>query len=364
MSSPPDLNEEPPEQPTRGLPLRAKTLLVAAVVVGLSFRFFDAVSLVLLGLLAAACVASLLRPVRDRVPGPRWVGALAAELLPLGALIGLGWAITSRMRASIGHVAESLGDLRATVNDQLQSWTSGLGLSWSPDAKSIGTRLLHWVTSSQGSLLGETTDLASRAILWLAFVFFGSLYMLFVSRRELERAVLARLSERHARRLVTSADALEEKLRRWALGTLSSMVLVGAATWGGFAIIGLPFALVLGLLAGFGEIVPTVGPLLAFAVAAAVGASQGSSAVLGVVAVWLAVQTLESYVLLPFIMRKAVRVPPVVTLFTVVLWGKILGLAGLLLALPLDLTLWTLWSVFRRDGRGRAEDDAHAHSAA
>jgi predicted PurR-regulated permease PerM len=48
----------------------------------------------------------------------------------------------------------------------------------------------------------------------------------------------------------------------------------------------------------------------------------------------------EDYIVLPLIMRNAVRIAPVVTLFTVVLWGEIFGVPGLMLAIPINLTLW------------------------
>ena len=84
-----------------------------------------------------------------------------------------------------------------------------------------------------------------------------------------------------------------------------------------------------------------------------VAATQGSDTVLKVVLVWLVVQTLESYVVTPLVMKKAVAVPPLVTLFSVVFWGKLFGVAGLLLAIPLDLVIWSFARhlLSREDGR-------------
>src|SRR5690606_39857887 len=92
-------------------------------------------------------------------------------------------------------------------------------------------------------------------------------------------------------------------------------------------------------LAGLCEIVPTVGPACAMVVAVLFAATQSAGTVLGVLCVYAAIQAIEAYVILPMIMRGAVKVHPAVTLFSVVLWGKIFGVPGLMLAIPINLTI-------------------------
>jgi predicted PurR-regulated permease PerM len=102
----------------------------------------------------------------------------------------------------------------------------------------------------------------------------------------------------------------------------------------------------LAIFAGVSEAVPTVGPAVTFVLALLLGATQGVAQVVGATVVYAVVQSLESYVLIPLVMRSAVNLPPVVTLFTIVLWGKIFGIAGLLLAVPIDLIIWGLLDHF------------------
>ncbi|NLX03627.1 MAG: AI-2E family transporter [Phycisphaerae bacterium] len=121
------------------------------------------------------------------------------------------------------------------------------------------------------------------------------------------------------------------------------MAIVAAVSWIGFLLIGLPLALSLALLAGFSEIVPTIGPAVAFLIAFLFALSQGTYYAVGVAVIYAVNQLIESYVLPPIVMKKAVKVPPIVTLFTVVLWSKVFGILGLLLALPIDLTIWSFF---------------------
>jgi predicted PurR-regulated permease PerM len=118
------------------------------------------------------------------------------------------------------------------------------------------------------------------------------------------------------------------------------MALIALASGLGFWLVGLEFALPLALFAGVAQSVPTFGPLLTLLLSLVVAATQGLPQVIGVVGVYIVVQSLESYVLTPLVMKRAVNVPPVVTLLTIILWGNVFGLAGLVLAIPIDLTIW------------------------
>jgi predicted PurR-regulated permease PerM len=77
-----------------------------------------------------------------------------------------------------------------------------------------------------------------------------------------------------------------------------------------------------------------------------VGATAGLGKVAGALIVYAVVQTTESYVLVPTLMRKTVNVPPIVTLLTVVLWGNVFGPLGLVLAVPIDLVIWAMLEEF------------------
>jgi predicted PurR-regulated permease PerM len=141
---------------------------------------------------------------------------------------------------------------------------------------------------------------------------------------------------------------LGPRFRRWVIGTMTGMTIVFTASMIGFSAINLKYAIPLALLAGFAEIVPTVGPATACAIASLFAlATQGPTYALGVLVVYGIIQAIEAYLILPLIMRGAVNIHPAITLFTVVLWGKIFGVPGLILAIPINLTIWTMLEHFR-----------------
>jgi predicted PurR-regulated permease PerM len=135
---------------------------------------------------------------------------------------------------------------------------------------------------------------------------------------------------------------LQWKMRWWLIGVLISMGIIGALSWVGYWLVGLQFALPLAIFAGLAEIVPNIGALTAFGVALVVGATQGTGVLVGVIVVHSITLTIEAHFIMPVVMRGAVNLPPLVTIFTVVLWSEVLGFGGLLMAVPLDLLIWTM----------------------
>lgn len=124
-------------------------------------------------------------------------------------------------------------------------------------------------------------------------------------------------------------------LRRWLLAQLVAMAIVGVLAGSALAIVGVPLALVLGALAGFLEFIPVVGPILFGIPAVLVAFSRGPRMALYALLAYILVQQLESNVIIPLLQRWAVKMPPVVSLLTVLVAGLLLGPVGIVFAAPL-----------------------------
>src|SRR5690606_32523693 len=135
----------------------------------------------------------------------------------------------------------------------------------------------------------------------LTFTFFGAIFMLIEQEQRFMRPILEMLPARRRNQFIGAIDDLEPRLRWWLIGALISTTTVGVLAWVGFRIVGLEFALPLAMLVGMAEIVPTVGPAAAFLLAVLLGLTQSSGTALGVAAVYLVIQTIESYALYPVV---------------------------------------------------------------
>lgn len=342
---PPDRQIQPGSNEHRPFYVRAKALPILGMwAVGLTLLlfFWEPITSVALVFLATAVVASTLKPLVEVLPGRRWVigplvGALFVVLLfTLPALVG--WLLSG----PIQHEMQQLPQVRSAINSSLKTLSQRLGLAHAVTVSSLAKPLWTWLTSGQlGSTIAQAAGAVTTGAIALALLCFGTIYLLSQAPGQLTEP-LSKLFPKHRQRaLHLSIEDAEKRLRWWLLGTLMAMVVIAVACWFGFWMVGLNFALPLALVAGMLEIIPTLGPTIAFAIALLVAAAQGMNVLIGVAVAYLIIQLIESDILQPLVMREVVRVPPVVTLFTIVLWARVLGPFGLLLALPLDLVIWT-----------------------
>lgn len=137
-------------------------------------------------------------------------------------------------------------------------------------------------------------------------------------------------------------DRLEHALRWWLLGRIVTMFIVGILTGTGLAILDVPFAFVLGLIAAILNFVPNVGPLIAGVPAVMVGLSQNGTTVLYIVLLYLVIQGLEGYLITPYIQQRTVSLPPALLLIAQLVLGSGFGILGLLLASPLVVVVMVL----------------------
>lgn len=124
-------------------------------------------------------------------------------------------------------------------------------------------------------------------------------------------------------------------LRRWLMGTLMLMAIVGTMITIGLSLLGIPLALALGLIMFLLEFIPYLGPILAAAPAVLVASTLGPQEVLWVVLLYWGVQSLEGYVLAPLVFQRSVDIPPLLTMSAQVVLGTMLGVLGVVFATPL-----------------------------
>jgi predicted PurR-regulated permease PerM len=148
-------------------------------------------------------------------------------------------------------------------------------------------------------------------------------------------------------------------LHRWLLGQFVSMTSVGLLTGFGLWLVGVPNAAILGLVAGLLEFVPILGPLVAAVPGIVLALAQGPTTALYAALVYLVVQQLEGSLIMPLAQKWAVELPPALGLLTVVLFGVLFGIPGVLFATPLTVVIMVLVRRFylerRSDGEAATE---------
>ncbi len=154
---------------------------------------------------------------------------------------------------------------------------------------------------------------------------------------------VVKLVPRAKRQLAIEAIMESERaLRLWLKGQLIAMVVVGLLVGLGLWALGMPSALTLGLLAGILEFVPFAGPVISAIPAMLLALAVSPDLALWVVLLYFAVQQFEGYVLMPLVQQYAVDLPGVILLFSLIAFGAIFGMLGVVLAAPLAVATYVL----------------------
>ncbi|MEX0885911.1 MAG: AI-2E family transporter [Phycisphaeraceae bacterium] len=349
------------------LPLWVTALLCVAVLALLGW-YFETVALVLLLFLAAAAIASLLRPLRRYLlPGhPGLAGLLLGLMLWVG-VVGVLTLVSVLLATRIEDELARWPELARQIDATVQQFGRMVGLGENVTLRGLLLQALNWLAGEE-DVIAVMVDRAGVAVIGVVLLVFGSMFLMMEPEGRLTRPLSCMLPVQHRPLFLAAFGDIESRLRWWVVGTMASMGVVGVLAYIGLTIVGLDFALPLAMLAGLAEIVPVLGPTIAFLIILLFAVTQDPALVLGVAIVWLIIQIVEPYVIVPTVMRQALRIPPLVTLFTVVLWARMLGPLGLVLAIPLNLTLWSFLERFvvqrhaereqARGGRPCGEEDA------
>lgn len=136
--------------------------------------------------------------------------------------------------------------------------------------------------------------------------------------------------------------SIEKILKKWLLGKLFSMLIVGFLTGIGLYLLGVPLALTLAIIAAICAFIPNIGPIIALAPALLIAFSKGEEYILYTFLLYTGIQVIESNIITPLIQREVISFPMALILIAQVILGLFTGYLGLILATPVVAILLLL----------------------
>jgi predicted PurR-regulated permease PerM len=350
------MNQKQWSTPTRYFVLG---LLVILLFIGLWY-----IRSVLEPLIIAAFIAYLISPAVSYLGQHTKLSRRAAVNIVywISILVFVG-APASMTSLFFGEFQRIVSDILNLI-DQLTAWLitphtfGGLYIDLSQPASQLAqfrTTFLSSLAENALHLLEQT----SLGALWLLVVLVAVYYLL-NAWSGLREQMIGAFPEAYQDELHELYQRVRAVWMGYLRGQILLMVIVGVVFTVAWAILGIPGALVLGVIAGFFTIIPDVGPFLAAALAVGVALLEGSSwialpnyAVAAIVlAVYLVLINLKNFFMRPFIMGRSVHMPePLVFVFIImatVLWG----ILGALLVIPVAASLAVLFDYLRRRALG------------
>jgi predicted PurR-regulated permease PerM len=314
--------------------LKAAACAAAVVIVLLTLWFasdvfFVAVAGVLLAIILRTLSEAAARVIRAG-PGV----SLALTCIGILALVALAvWFIGPKLSAEVD-------ELRRDLPPAWSGFKTWLHRSqWAGDVVDrIGSERVP-LEHATGRLLSAFSTLAS-ALGGIVVVLFVGLY--FAADPGLyERGILKLLPKNAERRGREVLRCTGQQLRHWLVGKLSLMCFVGVATAVGLWLLNMPLVLSLAAIAALLDFVPNIGPIVSAVPALLIAFTRSPVIALEVAGLYFGVQIIESYVLQPLVQKRAVSLPPSLTLLAQLLLGTLFGSPGLILATPLTVIALT-----------------------
>ncbi|HYZ49174.1 MAG TPA: AI-2E family transporter [Sphingomonas sp.] len=209
-------------------------------------------------------------------------------------------------------------------------WLSGMGfVPAQADLMSFGRQMIGSLGKLTG-YVGTVFGVVSSALLIVAIGLFIAL-----EPRLYRRGVAWLIPTRSREHFQITLERMAHTLRRLMAGRLAGMVFEGVLTWIVLSLGDVPMALLLGILTGLLAFIPNIGAFVSGVLMVAVGFSAGAETGLWAIGTYFSVQTFDGYVMLPYVARKTVDMPPAITLGAQILLGTLLGFMGVALADPI-----------------------------
>lgn len=300
-------------------------------------RTVDVLLVVFLAVLLGVYLRAIADFLRKRLGFPETVGLLAGVALTVGALVGIIFliapAVAQQVQDLLANLPQFLTELDATISRIIRG-TPVLGRYVGGGTSSLFGSTLNEIF---GFLRGAAVPYLKGGVEFLIEGVSVLVMALYLARNPdiYLRGIVALTPPRHRKLASGILDELGLTLRAWVVGQLTSMVLLALLTTLGLWLLKVPYFLAFGVFAGVAAIVPFFGTLLSTAIPAfiALGVS-GLGKSLAVAGVGVGVHLIEANVVAPVVMERQVNLPPVLTIAGVLLLGKLFGLAGLVVAVP------------------------------
>ena len=331
--------------------ISTKTLIKLVAVVLLLWILYLIRDIILL-FFVAVILASLIEPwanwcEKRRIPRPFAVLSIYAVLISVAVAVVV-LLVPPIVRESHGLVknvstyweatAEQFGNLQlfSTDFDILQRVQDMLVPSGDTVGKTLGS-----IAATISSVFGGIFSLV--LVLVLAFY-------LVVAEESAWRWVRSFVSDEKQPFITRLITKIRKKLGHWLWAQIILSFIVGLLTYLGLLVLGVEYALVLGVIAGVMELVPYVGPVLAALPAIFLAFTQTGGWVLpiAVTALFIVIQQIENHLLVPRVMQKAVGLSPIISILAILIGAKLAGVVGILLAIPVA----TVAHVFIEEIRG------------
>ena len=286
---------------------------------------------------------------------PRGIGALLIYFIFIGTT---GVVISSfvpilaseipKLATAVLNWVESFGVETTAIQNQItsfQTYLSGIQENLNQENIKAGLNILGTIGQNAFAVVKTIAGGVFNFVLIFVIAFF-----MIVDEDGIKSFLIALFPQRFHRYLLEKGAAVEDKFGAWVRGQAILMLAMGVLTFIALKIAGVNYAATLATLAALTELLPYVGPLIAFVPAVILALSQGGWFLAFVVTlIYIGIQQLEGNVLVPLVMKKAVGLSPVIVMFAMFVGASFPETINPIVGIIISVPIATAISVFVRD---------------
>lgn len=260
---------------------------------------------------------------------PPHASALLAGFLIIAGLALLTWLLGIQIGNQLGQVGPRITDALNQLSNSFPSIT--------PFVETVQSKSIGELLGSSGVNVGNITNvLTSTATIVTNTIFLVLLAFFFAAAPgSYRKQALPFVPEEHEEKFRKKIGEMGAILKRWLVGKLISMAIVGVLTAIGLWALGVPLPLALALIAFLTAFIPNLGPIIAVVPAVLIAFTVSPMTALWTLLLYIGIQFVESNLITPNIQSRAVSIAPGFILSGQLLLGALFGLPGLALATPL-----------------------------
>lgn len=338
-AAPPTARDDPPPVVPASQLSRWVWLLTLAGVVALVVVASDIAGFIVLGAVAAYLLVPLVNALERR-----GLGRTRATALVLAVLLSVTGVVLALTLPSALDQLQSLqgrwenGDLLNLVRNLEASLADKLGFV-EPRQLGLVAALQAAIRADTGPLIGYVPD--ALETVGSAFVVPFVLFALLKDGPTLRKRLLSVVPNRYFEFAMTVVYKADAHLGGYLRGQALIALLVGASTALGLGVLGVDYYLVLGLVTGLANFVPYVGFVVSatLCVAVSIVTTEGTSQVASILILFVVLQTIENVVFQPWITGRNVSMHPVMVLLAILVGGRVAGVMGMALGVPVAAVL-------------------------
>ncbi len=286
---------------------------------------------------------------------------LLGRVLPIGrgwrlaivTIFGLGFVVWTFYFAGVtlAEQAERLREVLTLQANKMLAWANGLGLV---QGNAQVEQLSGQIMGSLGRL-GSAVSSALGAVTSMVMIIVIGIFIA-VEPRLYERGIAWMLPMRSREGFYRTASDMGFTLRRLMAGRMVGMFVEGIGTWLLLMLGGVPMAALLGILTGLLAFIPNIGAIVSGVLIVLAGFSVGVNEGLWAITVYFIVQTVDGYLIVPYVARRTVDLAPALVLGAQLLFGALFGIMGLALADPIVAMLKVALERHSQDGGPNPRD--------